>query len=94
MLGYLVTPAIFKERQRRFTSTNDKKSQAEVMIIQEEDIITLYFHDIDKVYTTKIFAGDDARIYLSNFLHKIPILDHPTELVKPQIIPIENKLVL
>ena len=93
MYMYFVTPKTFLNRNRRFSSSNDVRSQAEVMayLDKEEDVLYLYYHDLDKVYHTQIMRSDpQARVYLMNFTVIIPILQKPVFPESKELLTVET----
>jgi hypothetical protein len=93
MLIYPVSPATFLSRHRRFSSVSNEMSQAEIMVYAENGNYTLYFHDIDKVYTTTIVAdSEETRIYLMNFVQIVEVLSPPFMPTQTEYITTENKL--
>lgn len=96
MLIYPVDLNTFLDRHRRFSNTNNVRSQAEVMMFQEGDILNLWFHDIDKVYTTSmknnVTTSDAVRIYMSNFPQRVPVSGRPMLPFDNVILVKENKL--
>lgn len=95
MLIYPVSPATFLSRHRRFSSTSNEMSQAEIMLYAENGNYTLYFHDIDKVYMTTIIAdSEETRVYLMNFVQIVEILAPPLIPTQTEYIQTENKLLI